>query len=295
MSLKSAGLHTATVKAGWLRDSFAWGTAGAVVLAAHVTGAIWLMQKAEASQISGLPDPVYVDLAPMPEAAAPLDEQEAIDQAASEGADLEPEPEPEPEETAAADIPLPELPELEPLPDLSTNVAVNDAVVLNRSERPPERPAVKEVEPEPERKIVERKEPEKEQPKERKKPAASAAQSNRTTRLEAPQGQRTAAPRAQQGSPSSPRQVASWQSKVNGAVARHMKRTRLPGGQRGAIQATLQFTITGSGQVSGMRVVSSTGNSSVDSAINRQASRMPRLPAHPSGGPQTLSLPVRID
>ena len=291
MSLKSAGLHTATVKAGWLRDSFAWGTAGAVVLAAHVTGAIWLMQKAEASQISGLPDPVYVDLAPMPEAAAPLDEQESIDQAASEGTGSEPEPDPDPEleEIAAADIPLPKL------PDMSTNVAVNDAVVLNRSQRPPERPAVKEIEPEPERKIVERKEPEKEQPKERKKPAASAAQTNRTTRLEAPQGQRTAAPRAQQGSPSSPRQVASWQSKVNSAVARHMKRTRLPSERRGAIQATLQFTITSSGQVTGMRVVSSTGNSSVDNAINRQASRMPRLPAHPSGGALSLTLPVYIN
>ncbi len=293
MSLKSAGLQSATVKAGWLRDSFAWGTAGAVVLAAHVTGAVWLMQKAEASQISGLPDPVYVELAPMPEAAAPLAEEEAIDQKEASGAAAEPEPESEPEELA--EIPLPELPQLEPLPDLSTNVAVNDAVVLNRSERPPERPEVKEKQPEPEREIAKREEPKKEEPKERKKPAASAAASNRTTRLDAQQGQRTAAPRAQQGSPSSPRQVASWQSKVNGAVARHMKRTRLPNARDGAIQATLQFTISGGGQVTGMRVTSSTGNPAMDSAIDRQAGRMPRLPAHPSGTSQTLVLPVLIN
>ena len=61
------------LSSGWLRDSATWGAAGAVALSLHVGGAVWLLQKAEAAQIAGLPDPVYVELAPMPQAAAPLE------------------------------------------------------------------------------------------------------------------------------------------------------------------------------------------------------------------------------
>lgn len=282
-----------SLNTGWLRDSVAWGTVGAVVLAAHVGGAVWLMNKAEASQIAGLPDPVYVDLAPMPEADAPPAEEETFDQQESVQDEPEPEPEAEPVETAEVDFTPPPLPELEPLPDMSTLFAANDAVVLERSERPPERPEPQEK---PEEKIVEKKkeEPKKEPPKEPKKTPPPSQASTRTTRVEAPQGARTAAPNANVGSAASPRQVASWNAKVNAAVHRHMSRTRV-GNKRAGFTAMINFKISANGTVSGVRLINSSGDPAIDAAVARRAASLPNMPPPPSGQGGNFNLPVEIN
>lgn len=265
-----------------LRDSALWGTAAAVALAAHMGGALWILQRAEAAAPPGLPDPVYVELAPMPEAAAPPDEAETPEMTEAEP-ESEPEPEPEPE------LAMPPLQELEPLADMNSLFPPPpDAVVLQKSERPPERP---DPEPEPERKVVEKQPEPKKRKKKEKAPEEQPAR-QATTRVRAPQSDRTAAPQAQAGTPS-PRQVASWQSKVQAAVARHMQRTRF-NGRGDTMTVTVRFSVDPSGRVAGASLASSTGDARIDSALNRQASRMPRLPAPPSGKTTALVLPVKI-
>ncbi|RDW12762.1 energy transducer TonB family protein, partial [Paracoccus thiocyanatus] len=102
----------------------------------------------------------------------------------------------------------------------------------------------------------------------------------------------TAAPQAQAGTPS-PRQVASWQSKVQSAVARHMQRTRFSG-RGGSVTVTVRFSVDPGGRVAGASLASSTGDARIDAALSRQASRLPRLPAPPTGRTTSLVLPVKI-
>lgn len=257
-----------------LRESALWGTAAVVVLTAHLGSALWLLRQAEAAAPPGLPEPVFVELAPEPMADAPEDLQEA-----EELPEVAPEPEPE--------IALPPLPELE-LPDMDTLFPPPpEAVVLNKSERPQERP-----EPE-EEKIVEKPreklpEPEKKKPKAPEELPAT----RKTTQVRAPQADRSAAPQGQVGQPSR-QQVASWQSRVQAAVARHMQRTRFSG-RGGSMTVTVRFSVDPSGRVAGAQLVSSTGDAKIDSALNRQAGRMPRLPAPPSGKTTSLVLPVLV-
>lgn len=270
-----------------LRESALWGTAALVVLGAHLGGALWLMHRAEAAAPPGIPEPVFVELAPMPTAAAPLDEAETpeITEAAPEP---EPEPEPKPEPEPVPEIALDEpLPELEPVPDMNSLFPPPpDAVVLQKSERPKDRPEPKEPEPEP--KIV------KKQPEQKKKEKAPDEQEARkaSTAVRAQQAERSAAP--SQGAQVSPRQEASWQSKLQAAVGRHMNRTRIPGARGGDVRVTVAFTVTGSGGVTGARLVGSTGDGNLDAALSRQVSRLNRLPPHPSGKNIPITLPVLI-
>ncbi|MFC3569833.1 energy transducer TonB family protein [Paracoccus simplex] len=272
-----------------LREGALWGGAAVVVLAAHLGGALWIMHGAKAAAPPGLPDPVFVDLAPAPQAAAPLDEAETPDMAEAEPEpEPEPQPEPEPEE-----IVLPEpLQELEPLPEMTSLFPPPaDAVALQKSARPKERPE-REPEPEPEPQVAE-KQPEPRREKKEKAPQDQPAR-QATTRLRAPQAERTAAPQAQVGAAPSARQVASWQSKVQAAVARHMHRTRLSAGRGGSVTVTVRFSVDPSGRVAGARLAGSTGDPGIDAALSRQASRMPRMPAPPSGQTVALVLPVKI-
>lgn len=273
-----------------LRQAGLWGSAATLVLAAHLGSAVWIMQRAEAAAPPGLPEPVFVDLAPAPTAAAPQDQQDS--EAAPEAApEPEPEPEPLPEPEPEPEIALPPLQQLEPLPDMNTLFPPPpEAVALQKSVRPPDRP-----EP-PKEKLA--KAPREEKPKtekREKKPKAPEEQAARreTTRLRAPQGERTAAPQAQAGAVSA-KQEASWKQKISRIVARHMLRTRITG--RGdSVVVTVSFSVAPNGGVVGATVRGSTGDARNDAALQRQASRLPRLPAPPSGRSSAVVLPVRID
>lgn len=262
-----------------LRDGALWGSAAVLVLAAHLGGAMWILHTAKAAAPPGLPDPVFVELAPMPQAAAPPEEEEM-----PELAEAEPEPEPEP----VIDLPLPEL---EQIPDMNTLFPPPpDAVVLQKSERPLERPE-KPQEPEP--KIVEKQpEPKKREVKERAPEKQEARKA--TTQVRAPKSDRTAAPTSDAGV-ASPRQVASWQSRISGTVARHMKRTRLPSRRGGSVTVMVVFTVDPGGRVGGVRVNGSTGDAKLDAALQRQAARLPKLAPPPTGKSTPVTLPVRID
>lgn len=272
-----------------LRETASWGGAATLVLGLHLGGALWLIQRTEAITPPGLPDPVFVELAPMPTAAAPPDEaeQEEIAEAAPEP-ESQPEPEPEPE----PEIALPPLHELAPLPDMNTLFPPPpDAGALAQSARPPERPEPEPPEPQREQRTAE---PRREETPRRVREKAAEQQPARAarTQLRAPPGERTAAPQAQAGAVSQ-KQVASWQSKVQSAVARHMRRTRL-NGRGGTVTVNISFSVNPSGQVAGARLASSTGDARIDQALSHQAARLPRLPAPPTGRTTTLVLPVQI-
>lgn len=262
-----------------LRDGALWGSAAVLVLAAHLGGAMWILHTAKAAAPPGLPDPVFVELAPMPQAAAPPEEEEM-----PELAEAEPEPEPEP----VIDLPLPEL---EQIPDMNTLFPPPpDAVVLQKTARPKERP---EPEPDPAPKLVEKQpEPKKREKKKEKAPEEQEAR-QASTQVRAPKSDRTAAPQTDAGA-ASPRQVASWQSKVNATVSRHMRRTRISG-RGGAVTVNVSFTLQPNGQVAGARLASSSGDAGNDAALSRQITRMPRLPPHPSGKSIALTLPIVIE
>lgn len=257
----------------WLRSTAAWGLAGAIVLSGHIGAAIWLMNRAEAAQIAGLPEPIFVELAALPEVAdAPAEfEQPEMEEIAPE-----PEPEPEPE---IPDIPLPEL---DPMPDMTSLLPPPaDAVVLSGSSRPERRPIRerKPVEPEPKREV-------------KRDPPAPAQQ--RRTALQAPQGARTAAPVATQGTTPSPQQQANWQQQVQSRVARHMQRARI-GSRSGGLTATIHVRISANGSVISANLVASTGDARLDGVLANQASRIPKLPQPPSGQQVAMTIPVRIN
>lgn len=272
-----------------LRDGALWGGAAAVVLAAHLGGALWILHSAKAAAPPGLPDPVFVDLAPLPEAAAPPEDEDTPELAE---AVPEPEPEPQPEPEPEPEVALPEpLPELEPIADMNSLFPPPpDAVVLQKTARPKERP---EPEPDPAPKLVEKQpEPKKREKKKEKAPEEQEAR-QASTQVRAPKSDRTAAPQTDAGA-ASPRQVASWQSKVNATVSRHMRRTRISG-RGGAVTVNVSFTLQPNGQVAGARLASSSGDAGNDAALSRQITRMPRLPPHPSGKSIALTLPIVIE
>ncbi|HWL55181.1 MAG TPA: TonB family protein [Paracoccus sp. (in: a-proteobacteria)] len=261
-----------------IREGALWGSAAAVVLAAHLGGALWILHRAEAAAPPGMPDAVYVELADIAQAAAPPDEVES-----EQVAEAEPEPEPEPAPDFAMAEPLPEL---EPLPDMNSLFPPPpDAVVLQKSVRPKTRPEP----PDPEPKVATQEQVPKKEEKKEKAPQQQAQRQASTT-VRAPKAQQTTS--QQSGAQPSARQVATWESKVNSAVARHMRRARVS--QKGA-SVTVAFTISPNGAVSGGRLMNSTGDARTDAALQRQAGSLPRMPPHPSGRSIPISLPVRIN
>lgn len=76
-------------------------------------------------------------------------------------------------------------------------------------------------------------------------------------------------------------------------IARHMQRTRLGAG-RGSVTVQLAITVGAGGTIQA-QLANSTGDARHDSAISRQAARLPRVPPPPGGQPVRMVLPIRID
>lgn len=268
---------------GVLRDGALWGLAALVVLAAHLGGALWVLHSARAAAPPGLPQPVFIDLAPLPQAAAPAAEAESEAMAEAE-TEPEPEPEPQPEPEVAQAEPAPEP---DPVPDMHMPVPPPpEAVALPHSERPRTRPeAASRPKPEPQ--------PVQKQAEPRRTPKDKAAEPQQArkaaTQVRAPQAQRSAS--AAQGQ-AAPRQVANWQSKVQSAVSRHMRRAGPL--RQGGVTVMVAFTLSANGTVSNSRLASSTGDAPTDAVLARQLARLPRMPQHPSGKSIPISLQVRI-
>lgn len=316
---------------GWGGDFARWGVGGAAVLALHVAAGYWIVQAAERGDMAGIPEPVMIDLAPAPEVApAPEEggeEQTTEAEAAPESEPTEepaeePQPEPEPaftppepqqlppiedfadlipEPVVAPDFEPPPLTELPPITDFS-ELLPDSALLLSASERPVSRPVRREPEPQPEpqpqqtRREQPRQQPQPQpQPQQAQQRQQQPQQSQQQPRQGAQQQQRSGGGGGQpQGSSNaSPRQMASWQSKVQSRIASHMRRTRVPGARGGTVTVQVSITIAGNGAASA-RLAGSTGNAQVDAAVARQAARMPGMPAPPNGQGASFVLPIQI-
>ncbi|MDO5605765.1 MAG: energy transducer TonB [Paracoccus sp. (in: a-proteobacteria)] len=87
--------------------------------------------------------------------------------------------------------------------------------------------------------------------------------------------------------------MASWTSNVGGRIAAHMNRTPRPGQVRGQVTVRLSVTVAANGAASA-RLANSTGHAGWDTALARQAARMPQMPAPPNGQGQSFILPITV-
>lgn len=283
-----------------------WATAGTLALAVHLGIGAWLLRQPAAPGWAEGEAMIPVDLvlapeSPVPEAdPGPVAEEVVPDPPEAEEPEAEPEtlPEPEPEvvpepEPEPEVVPEPEperAPELEPEPEPDTAetppepepeiipdpVPVADpALVLTESLRPrirPDRPARQQPAPRPEAPA-------------RTAPAAS--------RQPAPQpAPQAAAPGGGGGGAPSAAAVQSWQGEAQARISRHMLGTRLPG-RRGQVRATLRISVAADGATTAA-LAASTGDASVDAALQARAARLPRLKPPPGGRPVSLVLPVVV-
>lgn len=254
---------------GATRQVLSWSCFGVIVVSAHVLAATWMVQRSVAA-LPNLPEAHFIELAPAPAMAEP-----AVEAAPEPQPEPEPQPMAEPELPDLQPLPPPDFPEIA-LPELAE--APPDAALLN-SARPPRRPERRET-PEPVQQA--KPEPKKEQP--RKTEPRREAQAGKAS--QAATGSSTARQAA------SPKAVANWQGQVQARVARHMQRSRISG-VRGRLNVTLRVEVAANGSARGT-LVSQSGDTRIDSALARQAGRMPRLPAPPGGRQVALTVPVLV-
>lgn len=280
-----------------IREGALWGGASVLVLALHLGGALWLMHAAEAAAPPpGLPDPVFVDLAPAEEVAeesvAPTEEP------AEEVAEEPVDPEPEPEEVAEP-LELPPLPELEPLEDMAElfppappELETPPEVVLNTSARPQRRP---EREPEPQRQAEPRREERREpqpqrqaEPRRQEQPAPQQQQARR-----APQGaggNGSAGPSLQQKASL----MSQWGGQIRSCISR---RASAPRGVREGGRVTLSLSVSRSGSIQGIGIAGSSGIPALDQAAvqaAQRAGRCPRAPAELTDASYGFELPINL-
>lgn len=274
-----------------IREGALWGGASALVLALHLGGALWIMRHAEAAAPPGLPEPVFVDLAPAEEVAeepvAPA--EEPVDEVAEE---------PEPEQVAEP-LDLPPLPQLEPLGDMADlfppappELETPPEVVLNASARPQRRP---EREPEPQRQAEPRRE-------ERREPERQRQAEPRRQEQPAPQQQQVR--RADQGAGGSgaagpsPQQMASLMSQWGGQIRSCIsRRASAPRGVREGGRVTLNLSVSRSGSIQGIGIAGSSGNGALDQAAvqaAQRAGRCPRAPAELTDASYSFQLPINL-
>ena len=279
-----------------------WGFA--VVTIASVYGAaLWLAINWRPTHAAdgGAPPAVMIDLAPL-EAAPPAPPQETppgpqmVEAAPVPEPRQEPEPVPEPEL-----VPEPEPPpEPEPEPEPTPEPPPKELVV----EQPPA--------PEPEMKIpeppkIERRDavvlptpplpPKAVRKPPPKKPAPpKRARAPQTTAPISTQRQANRATAPNAGvSAASPAATASWRS----SLASHLNRfKRYPPGATRTGVATIRFTIDRSGRVTGSRLVSSSGDATLDAEAVSLPRRANPVPAPPpgfgSGNTITMTVPIRF-
>ena len=288
-----------------------WAGASVLVLAAHVGAGIWIMGRADAGAPPGLPDAVFVDLAPAmpPAAAAPTGpeaaagsearaEVEAEDETAPEEPQPEPQAEPEPEVVPEPDQPEPDqvVEPIDPatldLPDFQEfappDIPVETALALNSSTRPQRRP---EPQPEPEPRRDPGPEPQR-QPEPQSRQAAEVDGQGGQAQTSRPAGN------AQGGGAS--RQAAAdaaslWGAQVGACIQR---RASLPRNVRQGGQVTLDLTIARNGAIQGIGIAGSSGIPAVDQAVLTAAQRARRCPAAPAALTDPvypLRLPITLD
>lgn len=284
-----------TVRTG-LGDSALWLGAGALVVALHAGGALWLAHQARAAT-PGLPEAIFIDMAPAETATDSVEEEAAA----------EPEPA-EPEVEQAEEPPpmeLPELSQLEPMEDVAdlfpdapvipdlpelqtlTPPEIKSEVALNSSVRPDRRPVRREPEPEPQR------EPRREPEQRRRSEAQPQQPSQQRQQQSAQQGGGGVAPGPSRQELANLEQ--QWGAKIGACIQR---RAGSPRGVRGGGTVAVSVRAAPNGGVQVTGVAGSSGNPQLDQAVVQAAQRARRCPAAPRGltnASYSFTLPIRVN
>ncbi|MFG1294696.1 energy transducer TonB [Xanthobacter variabilis] len=277
-------MHWHDMERGHFRASaFRWLAAGLVIVLAH-TGFVyaalfWHREESAAAP----PAAVMIELAPMPVSApsqtqdvAPGPEMMQAPQTTPDAPD-EPEEEPAPTEPVKQEV-AEDAPELPPTP-------VASEVVL---------PA---AHPEPQPKPVEMRKPEEKPPEEKPKKEAKptrrrqAPVTSAAPRSEAAPSQRTAAP-SPGISASNSQARASWAAMISAHLNRFK---RYPRGAEGVTgRPSVRFSLDGSGRVTSVSLVRSSGSSVLDDEAVATVRRASPFPAPPDGRGASFSVPVNF-
>ena len=271
----------------WIEAAL-WLAAAAVVALIVAAGATLALRLDLAAGKPDAPEPaILIDLADLPavEALAALSE---IPEPVAEP-EPEPAPEPAPEsEPMAESEPMPEPePVTDPAPQPQPPELAPQVASLAPDSTPLPVPRPQKPEPKPDPKPDPK--PRKTQPESPPKPTLAKPTSAKPAPQVAQKG--AAGAQAPKGAASAS-QVAKWQAKVQGQLARHAKRKRL---KAGGASVTVLLSVSGAGQITGLRLSGSTGTADLDSALTGHLARLGKVAAPPNGQPVTLHLPLRVN
>jgi periplasmic protein TonB len=261
-----------------------WGSAAAIILAAHFAVGIYVLFLREPDATgANSPEAIIIDLAPV---EAPPVEQMIAPPIEQKPEPPKPEPpKPEPEEKV---IPVPDpVPVPQPLADLP---------VLETPPLPPEvKPEVTLPEPvkpdlpkpQPKKEVVKKLTAPKPVPKHEAKPTAKP-DNQEQSRQSAARPQAPTAP-----SSASTASQANWKSELVAHIRRfqHYPEAARSRGESGT--AAVSFTIDGGGRVTSARLASSSGSPVLDQEAVATVQRASPMPAPPNGGAVTINVPLR--
>lgn len=301
------------LRSGWSRlgEVALWAVAGVLMLSVHAGGAYYLMQEQpEPDNDGGPPAAIMIELAALPEAVETEQTVEANDvedvqevesvqpdkveevpppetpppppEPVAEETPPEPQPEPSPEvaEPVPEETPEP-VEEIDPIQEQQMAALENVEVPLPVL-RPPPPPAEKKVEKKdvPDKKKVERKQV--------ASPPPSAAKE--AAKVEATQSNRTAASRNSSGFFSSTMTPAKWEARVRSRIM-GKKPSSLSGK---GVSAVVSFMVSESGSLTSIKLVRSTGDSTLDQQVIGWIQRASPVAEPPPNARRDVTVPISI-
>jgi len=267
-------------------DTLLWAGAGAIVLAAHLGIAAWLMSSPPLMAADNEPPAaIMIELAPEPEAVLTEETDISPEQQTAEASrpveQVEAPDEPVPE------TPVEETPEIEPTPEEPVE---EPPPVLENVEVP--LPVVRPKPPE-EKREIEKPEKPREKPVRQRQAPSNASQAAIEAQAQVRASTRTAAAQTASGrfSNISP---ANWQSKL---MAHLERRKRYPAGaksrgERGIVY--VRFQIDDAGNVLSAALARSSGFAELDREVVALVRRASPVPPPPVGMNKTITAPVRF-
>ena len=289
-----------------------WSAAALLMLSVHAGFAYYLMQEPDELEAGGPPPAaIMIEMAAIPEAVqteettqaqdvedaeeVKSDSGEPVEEAAPEETPPPPEPvaeTPPPEPVQPPEPPVEEIVEPQEVPEPVETVDPVQEQMMAELENVEVPLPVMRPPPPPVEKKVEKKEPEEKKKVERQRPKPQQASELReTAKAEAQQSDRTAASRSNAGFfSSSSASPAKWGSKVRSHIQRRKPRSL----RSDAMTATVRFRVNDAGAISGVSVVQSTGDSSVDQQIAAWIQSASPVPAPPPEANRTITLPISI-
>ncbi|MFK0385335.1 cell envelope integrity protein TolA [Agrobacterium sp. NPDC090273] len=290
-----------------------WTVAALVMFGVHAGFAYYLMLEPVEPESDGSPPAaIMIEMAAIPEAVNTEETTQAQDMEDAEEVktdnsqpveEVTPEEPPPPPPEPVAETPPPEpvtppepveeeVAEPEEIPEPVEEIdpvqeemmaALENVEVPLPVMRPPPPPVEKKVE---KKEPVEKKKVERERPK-----PQQASQLRETAKAEAQQSDRTAASRNTGGLFSSSNvSPAKWGARVRSHIERRKPRTL----RGGSMTAVVRFRVNDGGSISGVSVIQSTGDSSIDQQIAAWVQNASPVPAPPPDAGKTVTVPISI-